>query len=197
MHVPPRPLAHWHRLDSMLTLVPRSGLADGFCHAQRTIGNPLHSTELSIPFMRTMHPTLFLPVGLQLAVTVLPAIAPVRLYWSAARAYHGMCLQLISATPFDSQPSRRERYFRDYPIQQRDELPSGWVEQSCFSWVPPLCFRVYDRANCPTHNFRDNPSRRTLTSIALISQNMTVIACVNTCDYYNLVLAGLDVKTQT
>ena len=40
---------------------------------------PHKASKNQIPFMSTMHPTLFLPMGFRQAVTVLLAIIPVRL----------------------------------------------------------------------------------------------------------------------
>ena len=63
------------------TAVPSSIDSDDRCGAQRTIRTPLQSAALSILFLRTMHPTLFLPAGFKLAITALLAVVPVRLFF--------------------------------------------------------------------------------------------------------------------
>jgi hypothetical protein len=61
--------------------------------APRTIRTPSRLVKLRTlsyarcTARRRRHPTLFLPAGFQLAITVLPTIVPVRLYYPPIRAY--------------------------------------------------------------------------------------------------------------
>ena len=102
--------------------------------------------------------------------------------------------QFISATAHPSRTSlsRKGLQFRNPAIQQRDGLPTGWSSLGCYTWVPPTVF--YEKVHFLTLNrISDDPSFRTLTSGGFTdSTGMTVELCVNLCQNFTHIYAGVE-----
>ena len=182
---------------SMDITVPSSVDPDracGLCLAQRTIRTPFHPSTLSILLMRTMHPALFRLAGFQLAVTVLLAIVPVRLFFLK------LCMVPLRVNQFiDSlflRPPSRNRLEGDLALSFKNAIGrflQDGLKNHATRWFPPL--RFYDVANWLTLNrIRDDPNRPTLTSIPFWNpawEIMSVAVCANLCVDSHTALAGL------
>ena len=164
-----------------------------FCRAQRIIKTPLQSARLSIPFLRTMHPTLFLPAGFQLAVTVLLAFLSVRLF------FFSPCMVPLRVNQFvyslHLRPTRRNFLKGDLTLPINNAMLGRFLKDGknnlATRWSPPQ--RFYDVANCLTPNrIRDDPNQPTLTSVSFMGPFMTVAICTNACANSYLAMAGLE-----
>jgi hypothetical protein len=81
-------------------------------------------------------------------------------------------------------------HLRHLSFKQRD-LPSGWTEVGCFTWV---MHELSKRADLLTLlQIRDNTTARTLTSAGYTdTKSMTVENCVNYCTSLNFIYAGVE-----
>ena len=152
----------------------------------------MHSATLSIPFMYTMHPTLFLLADFRLAVTVLLAVVPVRFF------FHNPCTIPLHVNQFVYSLYLRltPRNFLegDLTLSTNNAMLGRFLQDGSNNlatrWFPPQ--RFYD-GNCLTLNYiRDDPNQPTLTSTSFMSQFMTVASCANACANLYLALAGLE-----